>query len=334
MTPTWTVRVPAPGAGITSNVNDSRAPPASGPAGTAEIAAGVTAAPEASVRSSAPRPSPAISAPPVFEMSTVSCERNPSTSCGARIWITSAPAVCTCTELVEAAATSTGARWSASTTTWLNVAVTCRFPALPAVTWTFRSREPPAGNVQGNGQGACAVTVPLPKAASDGNATSSASAEGGPAALRCRVAGRTCLSVAVAGSDPVNEAVIRGGSCTTRANPDEAETVPAPFPSCAEAVTMTLALPAGPPACTGMEKGSDPPPGSLATEAGEGEPALTPPETCAPAATETASTSPSFLITTSSVADWPPTIRAGPETETDRSGPAWTTKPAAAEALT
>src|SRR5438874_2661022 len=70
VTPTWTVRVPAPGAGVTSNVNDSRAPPASGPAGTAAIAVGVTAAPEALVRSSAQRLRPAIAAPLVFRISS------------------------------------------------------------------------------------------------------------------------------------------------------------------------------------------------------------------------------------------------------------------------
>ena len=332
---TWTASVPAPGAGITSNVNDSRAPPASGPGDSAEIDVGVTAAPDASVRSSASRPRPAISAPPVFETSTVSCERNPSTSWGARIWIASAPAVCTCTELVEAAATSRGAPWSASTRTCGNVAATWRLPALPAVIRTLTSKEPPAGKAQGSGQGARAVTVPPPDAVNAGNATSSASAEGGPAAPRCRIAGSTCPSVAVAGRDPVNEAVIRGGSWTTRPSPEEAETVPAPFPSCANAETEMPALPAGPPACTGMEKVSEPPAAaSRATEAGDGEPALMPPETSAPAETETASTSPSFLTSTSSVADWPLTIRAGPETETDMSGPAWTSKPAVVDAPT
>src|SRR5207245_3283317 len=201
-----------------------------------------------------------------------------------------------CTERVEAAAKSRGAPWSASTRTCGNVAATWRLPALPAVIRTLGPKEPPAGKAQGSGQGERAVTVPPPDAVNAGNATSSASADGGPAAPRCRIAGSTCPSVAVAGRDPVNEAVIRGGSWTTRPSPEEAETVPAPFPSCANAETEMPALPAGPPACTGMEKVSEPPAAaSRAAEAGHGEPALMPPETSAPADTETASTSPSCL---------------------------------------
>src|SRR5467141_2774709 len=176
------------------------------------------------------------------------------------------------------------------------------------------SIDPPAGKAQGKLQGACAVAVPLPEMVNDGKAVSCASAEGGPAALRCSIAGSACPSVAVAGSEPVKEAVIRGGSWMTRPRLPGAVTGPAPFPSCAEALTETLALPAGFPACTGMEKCTDAPAASRATEPGDGEPALIGPETCVQSARETASTSPSFFTRASSAADWPPTSLAGPET--------------------
>src|SRR6202171_1545425 len=193
---------------------------------------------------------------------------------------------------------------------------------------------PPAGNAQGKAQGACAEAVPFPERVNDGKAASCASAEGGPAALRCNIAGSTCPSVAVAGSDPVKEAVIRGGAWMTMPRLPEAVTGPAPFPSCAEALTVTLALPAGVPASTGMEKCTDAPAASRATEPGDGEPALIGPETCVQGAREIASTSPSFLTRTSRTEDWPPTSRAGPETESDRRVPAWTSNPTVAEAVT
>ena len=102
----------------------------------------------------------------------------------------------------------------------------------------------------------------------------------------------------------------------------EAATGPAPFASCAEALTVMPALPAGVPLSTGMEKCTDAPAVSPATEPGDGEPALMGPETCVQGASETASTSPSFFTRRSRTADWPLTIRAGPETETDSRGPA------------
>ncbi|HXN83130.1 MAG TPA: hypothetical protein VN883_11675, partial [Myxococcales bacterium] len=194
---------------------------------------------------------------------------------------------------------------------------------------------PPAGKAQGKAQGACAEAVPLPEMVNDGKAASWASAEGGPAALRCNTAGSTWPSVAVAGSDPVKEAVIRGGSWMTTPRLLEAVTGPAPFPSCAEALTVTLALPAGVPASTGMEKCSDAPAASRATEPGDGEPALMGPETCVEGERETASTSPLLFTRTSRTANWPLTSRAGPETaDTDNSVPAWTSNPTVAEALT
>ncbi len=94
VTRTWMVSVPAPIGGTTSNVKEARAPPASraarGDGGPCE-----TAAPAWLVTSSVTRVSPEISAPPVLETSTVSVALNPSTSCGARTWMASAPAVCT-----------------------------------------------------------------------------------------------------------------------------------------------------------------------------------------------------------------------------------------------
>src|SRR3977135_4233558 len=93
------------------------------------------------------------------------------------------------------------------------------------------SIDPPAGKAQGKTQGACAVAVPLPEMGNDGKAASWASAEGGPTALRCSIAGSACPSVAVAGSEPVKEAVIRGGAWTTMPRLPEAGTEPAPFPA-------------------------------------------------------------------------------------------------------
>src|SRR6266478_3282418 len=108
MTLTWTVSVPAPGGGTTSNANEARAPPASDPAGSVPGPC-ETAAPAALVTSSAPSVSPETSAPPVLETSTVSVALNPSTSCGARTWMARTPGLCTWTAVVDAGATLTGA---------------------------------------------------------------------------------------------------------------------------------------------------------------------------------------------------------------------------------
>ena len=126
----------------------------------------------------------------------------------------------------------------------------------------------------------------------------------------------------MAGRAVGNEAVRRGGSCTAILKVPDADTGPAPLPSCPEATTEIDAAPEVEPANTGMEKCVEVPAVSRASEDGVGDPAPMGPETCAVGATETASAPPLLLTIASSVADWPVTSRAGPDRVTEREGPA------------